>query len=79
MDSKSNDSEAETILIFIWKAMKFYMMFIFATGVTVVFITAFFTWGEVLPFVAWFPRNIIFGYEVNFGINILNWYYNINL
>lgn len=57
----SNETGAKAFLIFIWKAIKMFVLTNFATGIAALIISA--RWHEVLPFVAWFPKNLTFGYE----------------
>lgn len=68
-EDPNRDTDARTTLQWIWRGMKIYRVCLFGSSIPVVG-TAVFVWGESLPFVAWFPKNIACGYIVIFFLFI---------
>lgn len=60
-----DESGAQTVVKMVWKGTRVYSLSVFITGITAILVTIIFTWGDTLPFVAWYPANFPYGYEVN--------------
>lgn len=70
-EDPNKETEAESVLQWLWKGMRFYLMCLCAAALTAFILAIILTWGEDLPFVAWFPRDLRYGYLVRLSRNYI--------
>lgn len=69
-EDPNEETEALFVVQWLWKGMRFFVVAVSGVGIVSLFAAVILTWGEALPFVTWFPRNLSYGYLVSSPLNI---------
>lgn len=63
-EDPDDESGADSTMRLIWKGMRIYATSVFISITLTIIMPILFAWRKALPFIAWFPQDYTYGYEV---------------